>query len=170
MNKKTALGAAVALAVVAYGGATWYLGQRAQASYQEALEEVRKVLGAETVVSQDYQKGFFTSQAKVVLQWTPPASADASEPAPQPLRVVVNSAVRHGPLAGGALAGQTHLPVQLLSNASTGAASLGNPGEPAPVTASIYQLDGLVRRAVSLQLTADARAAASHTVAQGEPA
>ena len=104
MNKKTALGAAVALAVVAYGGATWYLGQRAQASYQEALEEVRKVLGAETVVSQDYQKGFFTSQAKVVLQWTPPASADASEPAPQPLRVVVNSAVRHGPLAGGALA------------------------------------------------------------------
>ena len=104
MNKKTALGAAVALAVVAYGGATWYLGQRAQASYQEALEEVRKVLGAETVVSQDYQKGFFTSQAKVVLQWTPPASADAGEPAPQPLRVVVNSAVRHGPLAGGTLA------------------------------------------------------------------
>ena len=58
MNKKTALGAAVALAVVAYGGATWYLGQRAQASYQEALEEVRKVLGAETVVSQDYQRDF----------------------------------------------------------------------------------------------------------------
>ncbi|MFX4717765.1 DUF945 family protein, partial [Acinetobacter baumannii] len=49
-------------------------------------------------------KGFFTSQAKVVLQWTPPASADAGEPAPQPLRVVVNSAVRHVPLAGGTLA------------------------------------------------------------------
>jgi len=47
MSKKTALGAAVALAVVAYGGATWYMGQRAQASYNEALEEVRKVLGAD---------------------------------------------------------------------------------------------------------------------------
>jgi NADH-quinone oxidoreductase subunit G len=32
---------------------------------------------------------------------------------------------------------------------------------PAPVVASIYQLDGLVRRATSLQLTADARKAAS---------
>ena len=103
MSKKTALGAAVALAVVAYGGATWYMGQRAQASYNEALEEVRKVLGAEAVVSQDYQKGFFTSQAKLVLQWTPPADADASKPA-EPVRVVVNSAVRHGPLAGARLA------------------------------------------------------------------
>ena len=46
MSKKTALGAAVALAVVAYGGATWYMGQRAQASYNEALEEVRKFLAA----------------------------------------------------------------------------------------------------------------------------
>eukprot|EP01034_Spumella_vulgaris_P001275 gene1275-1688_t len=103
MSKKTALGAAVALAVVAYGGATWYMGQRAQASYNEALEEVRKVLGAEAVVSQDYQKGFFSSQAKLVLQWTPPADADASKPA-QPVRVVVSSAVRHGPLAGARLA------------------------------------------------------------------
>ncbi|RLJ39056.1 YdgA family protein [Acidovorax sp. 106] len=103
MSKKTALGAAVALAVVAYGGATWYMGQRAQASYNEALEEVRKVLGAEAVVSQDYQKGFFSSQAKLVLQWTPPADADASKPA-EPVRVVVSSAVRHGPLAGARLA------------------------------------------------------------------
>jgi len=31
------------------------------------------------------------------------------------------------------------------------------PALTAPVTASIYQLDGLVRRAPSLQLTADAR-------------
>jgi len=35
----------------------------------------------------------------------------------------------------------------------------------APVTASIYQLDGIVRRAPSLQLTADARAAAKQGVA-----
>jgi NADH-quinone oxidoreductase subunit G len=36
-----------------------------------------------------------------------------------------------------------------------------------PVSASIYQLDGIVRRAPSLQLTADARAGAVAAQAQG---
>ncbi|MEK9803446.1 MAG: molybdopterin-dependent oxidoreductase, partial [Curvibacter sp.] len=43
-----------------------------------------------------------------------------------------------------------------LSNATQAAISLAAPAAE-PVTASIYQLDGLVRRAPSLQLTADAR-------------
>lgn len=105
MSKKTALGAAVALAVVAaYGGATWFMGRQAEASYLEAVEDVRKLLGNEAVVSQDYQKGFFSSQGRLVLQWAPPASADAGQPAPQPLRIVATSQVRHGPLAGARLA------------------------------------------------------------------
>jgi NADH-quinone oxidoreductase subunit G len=41
------------------------------------------------------------------------------------------------------------------SNASKAAISLA--AAPAPAVASIYQLDGIVRRAPSLQLTADAR-------------
>jgi NADH-quinone oxidoreductase subunit G len=46
----------------------------------------------------------------------------------------------------------------VLSNASTSALRMA--GEvAAPVVASIYQLDGVVRRAPSLQLTADARTA-----------
>ncbi len=52
------------------------------------------------------------------------------------------------------------VPADRLGNASAGAISLSSPSGPAPAVASIYQLDGLVRRASSLQLTADARNAA----------
>jgi NADH-quinone oxidoreductase subunit G len=52
----------------------------------------------------------------------------------------------------------THVQGGKLSNATSAAADLsGAAGK--PVTASIYQLDSIVRRAPSLQLTADARAA-----------
>jgi NADH-quinone oxidoreductase subunit G len=47
-----------------------------------------------------------------------------------------------------------------LGNSSSSAIVLGGTAHP-PAVASIYQLDGLVRRATSLQLTADARKAAS---------
>lgn len=50
-----------------------------------------------------------------------------------------------------------------LSNATSAAPRAEGDG-PAPATASIYQLDGIVRRAPALQLTADAR------VAEGAPA
>lgn len=62
-------------------------------------------------------------------------------------------------LAHGAL-----LPATALDNRSHATVDL-TPAPQRPVVASIYQLDGLVRRAPSLQLTADARAAL-----QGEPA
>jgi len=48
------------------------------------------------------------------------------------------------------------LPADALRNA-TGAAAVAANGAAAPVVASIYQLDSIVRRAPSLQLTADAR-------------
>ena len=51
------------------------------------------------------------------------------------------------------------IPADRLDN-STRAALVADTGEtPEPVSASIYQLDGLVRRAHALQMTADARAA-----------
>ncbi|WPB59083.1 NADH-quinone oxidoreductase subunit NuoG [Xylophilus sp. GOD-11R] len=55
----------------------------------------------------------------------------------------------------------THVPAERLSNATTVAANSASGSTPAPVVASIYQLDGMVRRAASLQLTADARLAAA---------
>ncbi|MGJ7521538.1 NADH-quinone oxidoreductase subunit NuoG [Variovorax sp. LT1P1] len=62
----------------------------------------------------------------------------------------------------GADAGATHIAADRLSNAAPANVDLSKPAADAatPVTASIYQLDGLVRRATSLQLTADARGAA----------
>jgi NADH-quinone oxidoreductase subunit G len=51
-----------------------------------------------------------------------------------------------------------------LGNRTTAAINLSAPAD-APVVAGIYQLDGIVRRAPALQLTADARAAETQEVA-----
>ena len=53
----------------------------------------------------------------------------------------------------------TQVPADQLSNAVTKPASAAAAAVGEPVVASIYQLDGLVRRSTSLQLTADARLA-----------
>jgi NADH-quinone oxidoreductase subunit G len=52
--------------------------------------------------------------------------------------------------------GQTTLSDKILSNATQAAIDL-KPAVRPPVVASIYALDGLVRRSTSLQLTADAK-------------
>ncbi|MDB5884714.1 MAG: dehydrogenase subunit [Polaromonas sp.] len=57
-------------------------------------------------------------------------------------------------------AGPGQVPPNRLSNATECEIDLSAVAGPAPVVASIYQLDSLVRRATSLQLTADARKAA----------
>ncbi len=61
-------------------------------------------------------------------------------------------------------ADQTHLGPALLSNATKASIDL-SPAAREPVVASIYALDSIVRRATSLQLTADAKAAATQEVA-----
>ncbi|MGH8804981.1 MAG: molybdopterin-dependent oxidoreductase, partial [Polaromonas sp.] len=57
-----------------------------------------------------------------------------------------------------------------LGNSSEAAITLSAAAGPAPAVASIYQLDGLVRRATSLQLTADARQAIRHERLEGASA
>ena len=57
------------------------------------------------------------------------------------------------------------LPAEQLSNAVGHPPAAGVASVAEPAVASIYQLDGLVRRATSLQLTADARMAAGEGVA-----
>ena len=56
-------------------------------------------------------------------------------------------------------AGTAQVPAQVLSNATKTAAQVAGAAVAEPVVASIYQLDSIVRRATSLQLTADARQA-----------
>ncbi|WP_333905020.1 NADH-quinone oxidoreductase subunit NuoG [Delftia acidovorans] len=59
-----------------------------------------------------------------------------------------------------ATAAATSVPANLLGNGAPAVNSFANgAGHAAPVVASIYQLDSIVRRATSLQLTADARQA-----------
>ena len=70
-------------------------------------------------------------------------------------------------VARGALVGQSHVPSGLLGNDVDATSSIVlAPSDGAPAVASIYQLDGIVRRAPSLQLTADARAAAGASEAR----
>lgn len=111
MNKKAVFGTAAVLLVAGYGAATWYLGERAHSAYQEAVADIGKLAGAEALVSQQYTKGFWSSQAQLVLQWTPPVSeegeeegGDASAATAQPIRITLENTVRHGPLAGWRLA------------------------------------------------------------------
>jgi hypothetical protein len=56
------------------------------------------------------------------------------------------------------------VPANALSNATSAAPVAANGAAAAPVVASIYQLDSIVRRAPSLQLTADARNASAAPV------
>ncbi len=58
-------------------------------------------------------------------------------------------------------AGASHVPAERLDNSSQTAVAVSGAPVAAPAVAAIYQLDGLVRRASSLQMTADARSAAA---------
>ncbi len=64
-------------------------------------------------------------------------------------------------VAQGALVGQSHAPSRLLGNGVGAECAIDlTPSDGVPAVAAIYQLDAIVRRAPSLQLTADARKAA----------
>ncbi|MDB5848647.1 MAG: NADH-quinone oxidoreductase subunit [Rhodoferax sp.] len=70
--------------------------------------------------------------------------------------------------ATAAAAGQTQLPAEVLSNTTTAAVGVAS-STGIPAVAAIYQLDGIVRRATSLQMTADARNTTT-AFAEGVPA
>lgn len=105
MKTKTVVGAAVVLVLISYAGATWYFGSKAQNGYEEALVKAQKFLGPKALVSHEYQRGFWTSNAKAVVRWKPSAQADDSNTlASLPMQMTVDSTLRHGPLVGARLA------------------------------------------------------------------
>ena len=83
------------------------------------------------------------------------------------LRVLANLLGLHGvdyetsqDVLAAATGGATSVPAERLGNGAAAVTAIANgAGLAAPVVASIYQLDSIVRRATSLQLTADARQA-----------
>ncbi len=112
-QRKTVVAVGVLAALAAlYGGASWYSGRQAEQAWQRAVAELGTVVGPDAIAAQEYRRGVFSSQARLVLQWTPPASdrddqdgaGTQATPAPRPLRLVVDSDVRHGPLPGARLA------------------------------------------------------------------
>ena len=143
-NKKIAVAVGVALAIAAYGGTTWYAGQKAHASYAQAVAELRALLGAQTVVSEEYRKGFFSSQAKLVLQWSAPTEEGVQPVAgdmPKPVRLVVDTTVRHGPLAGGQLAAawaESHFALEGLDDNSRQALAKAT----APTLTTVHRFTG----------------------------
>lgn len=119
MSKKTIVAVAAAAVVAAYGAGTWYSGAQAEKAFAEAVAELRHALGKDVVVTDAYDKGFFSAVGRLTLEVTPSAlQADAeehdgdeteTEPAADaapaaPVRLVVTSDIRHGPLAGGKVA------------------------------------------------------------------
>ncbi len=110
-STKTALavGAAVATAAAAYAGASWYSGRQAEQAYHQAITDLSAFIGPQAIAAQEYRRGFFSSEGRLTLQWTPATQdgedEDQAAPAPPaPVRLVVTSQVRHGPLAGARLA------------------------------------------------------------------
>ena len=87
-----------------------------------------------------------------------------ARPAWKVLRVVGNLLNVHGmdfessqDVLASATGSQNQVPADKLSNSTKTNMAVSAPATQEPVVASIYQLDGIVRRAPSLQMTADAR-------------
>lgn len=145
MNKKLAWGTAlVALGAASCAGLTWYLGERAAQRYQEGVAQLRQWLGEDAVAEQRYERGFWVSHARLIVQWTPPAddgtAGDASTPH-APLRLRIESDVHHGPFAQGRLAAavvQTRLGLDGLDERTR--ELLSHTG--APTVATVLQWNG----------------------------
>ena len=79
MSKKNIVGRSVVVVPAPMGErpGTWV--NPARRHYEEALEEARGFPRPQAVVSHQYERGFWTSHARLVLQWSAPTSADASD-------------------------------------------------------------------------------------------
>lgn len=72
-------GGVVALGL-AYGGSSWWLGQKAEEAWQQEFEKTVLRLGASRVVSSHYQRGIFESGASSVVEVLLPLELLAGEP------------------------------------------------------------------------------------------
>ena len=104
MNQQTKTVAALAAAVAAgYVGLSWWMGHKAELHTRQAVEWVQGALGDKASVSDHYQRGLFSDENTIVLEWGPlPQIASlASEGGTQtPVRVHISQHVSHGALGG----------------------------------------------------------------------
>jgi len=99
MNKAAAAGVGVVLLAAGYVGATAWSGQQIEASYREQLDRVPVKMPLVRILEQKYDKGLFASTSTATLGFGCPA--EAGKPLPV---VTITSTIRHGPIAGAALA------------------------------------------------------------------
>lgn len=113
MKKSTAVVAVVAALVLAYGGASWYIGKQAQTKVTQAVEEANQKLitvlgpdfsGEDLKISiLEYQRGIFSSDVKYSLQLR---DADG-----EAIELLLQDDLQHGPFPWGALASGTLKPL-----------------------------------------------------------
>ncbi len=91
MNAKRGTAALIGLALVAVVTlGPWYLGQRAEQAYRDQLAALERQPKGWRVVTEDYRRGWFSSQASAELAPTQEGLADA-------LRLRIDSHLTHGP-------------------------------------------------------------------------
>ncbi|MEI2416946.1 DUF945 family protein [Orrella sp. JC864] len=128
MKKSTAVVSALALAALAYAGASWHLGKRIQARTAQALEQAHAALqnhGMQGLTlalqTESYARGWFNSRARYVFSY----ERQPTQPDEQALagRLVIENRIAHGPLAPSALArgqfvpGLAHIETVLVNEA-----------------------------------------------------
>jgi uncharacterized protein YdgA (DUF945 family) len=100
---KTLTRAAAAVVVIgaAYVGASWWLGRQVELRHEALLDRAVRQLGVYkmSVAERRYERGLFSAQSTVVLNFSPPAMPGQNEPA-HALRITLRDDIRHGPLVG----------------------------------------------------------------------
>ncbi len=122
MNKTAWAAAAVAVAAIGYTGASWTLGQQIEQRYADEYGRALPMLGTDDVVSHEYERGWFTSVGRTVIEFevpeelfgsqnespeTPAASEADAEARFRTVRLHLEDRVRHGPLPGWRIAAAT---------------------------------------------------------------
>ena len=89
--------AALAVPALLYVGASLWFGLRAEHTYHEAIESLLSERG--TILSDEYQRGWFRSTATTVIQYTAPPEDTARGSIAATIRI--SNRIQHGPLVFG---------------------------------------------------------------------
>lgn len=115
MNRKITVVAVSTLMLLAsgYAGSSFLLGRIAKARYDAALDEAGLLLDARKIVSRSYERGLFSSKARITFVVDVPAAAVGDGPAKRPaaarrdaratlapLQLTLENEIQHGPLVG----------------------------------------------------------------------
>ena len=143
--KKTWL-AVLALPVIAYPAASWYLGKQVQNNLDKQYAQLEALPYAK-VVERSYERGLFAATETVTIEFfgdmmrSMAANLPAGAEAPEPVRLTFNSAIAHGPFAAGLSAAVIDSELVLPEDVQAETRKLF--GDAKPLTAhTVIKLDG----------------------------